>query len=162
MRHGNEAHPSLAGLRGRAVAGWDRLCGRAQRRLLFHVCQEAAGGVLVPFPVLIPRSYVYGAVEDLILGDIGTRRGEPVIGLLMKYLALRDFAVGTRDGKVGLGLSHTSTSIPKDIVGWILTPEQAKELCIQLALAAIELGVDPRGPDLPFQDQQLSSIAAMF
>ena len=55
-------------------AGWLRCAGYG----LFHACQEAAHSVLVPLPVLIPGSHMYGAVGDHVLDDIGARFREPV------------------------------------------------------------------------------------
>ena len=34
---------------------------------------------------------------------------------------------------------------------WAMSPQQAKELSIALAQAAIDVGVDPTAPDTPFE-----------
>ena len=75
----------------------------------------------------------------------------------MEFIAMHEFGVATRGDRVGLAMRGApDSSKDSPLAAWTMSPEQAKELCIQLALAAIELGVDPRGPDLPFQDQSPS------
>ena len=74
----------------------------------------------------------------------------------MHFISMHEVEVATHEstGRIALAMrGPPETSKGRSVAAWTMSPEQAKELCISLALAAIELGVDPRGPDLPFEQQ---------